>query len=106
VADVQAGVVDEDIDLAVLVDGSADHIGDVSLIEHVELDGQGPAAHALDLLLELRQSGLVPAGDNQVRPGLSQCPAEILPPAGPHTPLSRQNSLPSGTPHFSMGVPS
>jgi hypothetical protein len=76
--DVQAGVVDQDVNLAVLIDCSADHALDVAFVQDIELDGQGSSPHGLDLLLELRQPRLVPAGNDQVRAGLGQRPAEIL----------------------------
>ena len=76
--DVQTCVVHEDVDLAVFVDGGAHHVLDVTLVQDVELDGQGLAAEVFDFFFEFRQARLVAAGDDQVRTGPGQRPAEIL----------------------------
>ena len=77
-ADVAAGVVHQDIDVAVVGVGLFHAALDAVVVAHIEFQRQGAHAEGLDLLLELAQALAVAAGDHQVGARPCQCPGHVL----------------------------
>ena len=91
-ANVAAGVVDQDIDLAeVRLDGRHRSLN-AGMIAHVQIDRKCLSAERLNFRGERRQGPLVAAGDGQIGPGAGQRARKILAQATAGTGHQRDSS--------------
>ena len=77
-ANVAAGVVDEDVDVAEVFFGGGDHLFDAVVIADVEFEREGFAAEGMDFFLEFGEVGFIAAGEDQVGAGFGERASEVL----------------------------
>jgi len=77
-ANVAAGIVDQDVEMAVDVFGSRSKFLDVLLIADVEFEGGGAAAEGPDFFFKGRERFAAAAGEDEVGAGFGECAREIL----------------------------
>ena len=77
-ANVAAGIVDEDVNLAEGGFGLGRHALDALLVAHIKLERDSAAAERFDLGFECSQRLARAAGENKIGSGAGQCAREVL----------------------------